>query len=70
MTFGLQGSKVLVSVANVFMGKDGKLRKSPLKLNKDDLTGGFKDLQGSLLRTAQMTFGDRAEKLKREREEL
>ena len=52
MTFGLQGSKVLVSVANVFMGKDGKLRKSPLKLNKDDLTGGFKDLQGSLLRTA------------------
>ena len=41
MTFGLQGSKVLVSVANVFMGKDGKLRKSPLKLNKDDLKGGF-----------------------------
>ena len=31
MTYGLQGSKVLVSVANVFMGKDGKLRKPSLK---------------------------------------
>ena len=42
MTYGLQGSKVLVSVANVFMGKDGKLRKP--SLNPKDLHAGLEGL--------------------------
>ena len=37
MTFGLQGSKLLVSIANVFIGQDGKLKDSPLSLDKNDI---------------------------------
>ena len=44
MTFGLSGSKVLVSIANIFMGKDGKLRS---KASFD-----IKGLEESLYRTA------------------
>ena len=52
MTFGLQGSKVLVSIANVFIGKDGKLNKSPLSLEKKDIEKGLKEIEGSIYRTA------------------
>ena len=44
MTFGLSGSKVLVSVSNIFMGKDGKLRSK----KSFDING----LQESFYRTA------------------
>ena len=50
MTYGLQGSKVLVSVANVFMGKDGKLRKP--SLNPSDLKSSLKSMEESIYRTA------------------
>ena len=70
MTFGLQGSKVLVSIANVFIDKDGKLNKSPLDLDLKDVENKMKEIEGSIYRTASNTFADRSEKLRREREEL
>ena len=65
MTYGHQGSKVLVSVVNVFKRKDGKLRKTSSGFKQE-----LKDLENSIYKTAELTFKDRSDKLKKDREEL